>query len=377
MSEASPYMRRALALAERGVGLTSPNPAVGCVIAKEGRVIGEGFYGGPGTRHAEIAALSQAGAAARGTTAYVTLEPCSHAVTREGEPRTSCTRALIEAGVSRVVFAIEDADERNAGKGRAALAVAGVEVEEGDGAAEAGRLLEAYIKQRKTGLPFVVVKYAASLDGRIAAASGDSRWVSGPETLRWSHELRTKIDAIMVGVSTVLVDDPQLTARPEGKDAERQPLRIVADSDGRTPLGAKVLDGPAKTLIATTERSPYSWRDSMFLRKVEVLILPEGADGRVSLPDLLRELGKRGVLTLLVEGGGVLHGAFFDQRLVDKVHAVLAPMIIGAAKAPAAVSGRGGQRMADAVRLREITVERLGEDVLVTGYPVWPISVRE
>ena len=371
---ASEPMQRALALAAQGLGRASPGAAVGCVIVKDGRIIGEGYYAGPpGAPHAEVVALRQAGEAARGSTVYVTLEPCSH------HGRTPpCVEALIAAGAGRVVFSIVDPDERVAGRGKAALAAAGIGVEQGDGAAESARLLEGYVKQRRTGLPFVIVKYAASLDGRIAAASGDSRWVSGPETLRWSHALRTKIDAIMVGVSTVLVDDPLLTARPgpstgsgRAADAERQPLRVVVDSDGRTPLEAKVLTGPAKTLIATTERSPYSWRDLVFLRHAEVLVLPEGPDGRVSLPALLAELGKRGVQLLLVEGGGVLHGSFFDQRLVDKVHAVIAPMIIGAAPAPAAVSGRGAERMADAVRLRDVTVERLGEDVVVTGYPVW------
>lgn len=365
-------MRRALALAAEVAGRTSPNPPVGAIVVSGGRVVGEGAYHGPGTSHAEVVALQQAGQAARGATVYVTLEPCNHETTRQGEPRLSCVRALIEAGVARVVYSLQDPDERTAGRGAAALAAAGIAVEEGDGAAESARILEAYLKHRRTGLPFVVVKYAASLDGRIAAASGDSRWVSGPETLRWSHELRTRIDAIMVGVATVLIDDPLLTARPDGVEAGRQPLRVVVDSEGRTPLEAKVLTGPAKTLVATTERSPYSWRDLLFLRHAEVLTFPEGPDGRVSLPALLAELGRRGVLTLLVEGGGVLHGSFFDQRLVDKVHAVLAPMIIGAAQAPAAVAGRGAQRMADAVRLRDITVERLGEDVLVTGYPVWP-----
>ncbi len=230
-----------------------------------------------------------------------------------------------------------------------------------------------YIKHRRTGLPFVIVKYAATLDGKIAAATGDSRWVSGPDTLAWAHAMRPHIDAIMVGVSTVVIDDPQLTARPGGVDAAHQPLRIVADSSGRTPEAAKVLTGPARTLIATTAASSAGWRETMAAAGAEVIVLP-AADGRVSLPDLLDDLGRRGVLTLLVEGGGVLHGSFFDQRLVDKVHAVIAPIIVGASKAPGAVEGRGAERMRDAVRLRDLTVERLGDDILVTGYPVYPES---
>lgn len=364
------FMQRALELAREAIGRTSPNPSVGAVVVREGEVVGEGAYLGPGTPHAEIVALEQAGEAARGATVYVTLEPCNHSVSREGEPRTPCARALIDAGVARVVYSLDDPDDRTAGGGAASLASAGVEVTSGEGEAEARRINEAFLKHRTTGLPFVIAKFAASLDGRIAAASGDSRWVSGPQTLQWAHELRTKVDAILVGSSTVVVDDPQLTARPGGREAARQPLRVVLDSRGRTPPMARVLSGPAATLVATLEGAPEPWRASLRAAGAEVLALPaEG--GRVALRPLLEELGRRDVLSLLVEGGGVVLGSFFDAALVDKLHAVLAPMIIGADDAPAAVSGRGAYRMADALRLGDITVERLGEDVLVTGYPTY------
>jgi diaminohydroxyphosphoribosylaminopyrimidine deaminase/5-amino-6-(5-phosphoribosylamino)uracil reductase len=299
----------------------------------------------------------------------VTLEPCSHF------GRTPpCAEALIEAGVSRVVFAMIDPDERVSGQGKERLQAAGLQVEEGDGGEAAARLNEAYVKHRRTGLPFVVVKYAMSLDGRIAAASGDSRWVSGSETRRWAHEMRTKIDAILVGSSTVLVDDPQLTARPEGHLPEdvKQPLRVVLDSRGRISPAANVLRGPSSTLVTTTEVSDPGWRASIAAKGAEVLVLPSAGDGRVALRPLLEELGRRGVLWLLVEGGGVVNGSFFDQRLVDKVHAIIAPMVVGATEAATPVAGRGAERMAGAPRLRDIMVERLGEDVLVTGYPVWP-----
>jgi diaminohydroxyphosphoribosylaminopyrimidine deaminase/5-amino-6-(5-phosphoribosylamino)uracil reductase len=362
-------MQRALALAARGLGRASPGPAVGCVIVQGDRVVGEGFYvGPPGSPHAEAVALRQAGEAARNATAYVTLEPCSHF------GRTPpCAEALIEAGVSRVVFAMIDPDERVSGRGKERLQAAGLQVEEGDGGEAAARLNEAYVKHRRTGLPFVVVKYAMSLDGRIAAASGDSRWVSGPETRRWAHEMRTRIDAILVGSSTVLVDDPQLTARPEGHLPEdvKQPLRVVLDSRGRISPAANVLRGPS-TLVTTTEVSDPGWRASIAAKGAEVLVLPSDGDGRVALRPLLEELGRRGVLWLLVEGGGVVNGSFFDQRLVDKVHAIIAPMVVGATEAATPVAGRGAGRMAEAPRLRDITVERLGEDVLVAGYPVWP-----
>ena len=359
-------MRQALDLARRAYGSTSPNPWVGAVVVSEGRIAGEGYTRPPGGPHAEIVALEQAGPAARGATIYVTLEPCSH------HGRTPpCTDALIMAGIARVVFAIEDPDPQVSGSGRRQLEAAGIAVEEGDGAEDSARLLEAYIKHRRTRLPFVIAKYAASLDGRIAAASGDSRWVSGPATLTWAHQGRTKLDAIIIGSSTVLIDDPQLTARPEGVLAERQPLRVVLDSTGRLSPGAKVFSPVAKTLVATTVRSTSEWRRSIEAVGAEVLVLTEDRDGRVPLGGLLRELGARGVVTSLVEGGGVLLGSFFDQQLVDKVTAVIAPMIIGAGDAPAAVVGRGAQVMAQATRLLDVTVERLGDDILVTGYPDW------
>jgi diaminohydroxyphosphoribosylaminopyrimidine deaminase/5-amino-6-(5-phosphoribosylamino)uracil reductase len=279
---------------------------------------------------------------------------------------------LIAAGASKVVYAIGDPDEKVSGRGRAMLVAGGITVEEGDGAEEASRLLEAYIKHRRTGLPFLVVKYAASLDGRIGAASGDSRWVSGPETLRWAHEQRRYLDAMLVGSSTIVVDDSQLTARPGGVMAEHQPLRVVVDSRGRVPVTAKVLQGGSKTLIATTERSPAAWRRSMEAAGAEVLVLPPGEDERVPLRALFEELGRGGIVLMLCEGGGVLHGALFDQRLVDKITVVIAPLIVGSNEAPTAVAGVGAAYMRDAVRFRDVTVERLGEDILVTGYPVWP-----
>ncbi len=357
------YMQRALALARQALGRVSPNPAVGAVLVRSGRVVGEGYTQPPGGPHAEIVALGQAGEAARGATLYVSLEPCCH------HGRTPpCTEAIIAAGVAEVHLATLDPDPNVNGSGRDQLAAAGIAVHVGEGEEEARRLNEAYIKHRTTGLPFVIAKFAASLDGRIAAASGQSRWISGPQTREWAHQQRVAVDAILVGVNTILVDDPQLTARPGGQEAERQPLRVVADSRGRTPPTARVLQGPGRVLIATSGRSDPSWRATMEAAGAEVLVLPCDGDS-LDLGALLRTLGERGILFLLVEGGGVLLGSLFDQALVDKVQAVIAPLIIGAAEAPAAVAGRGAQRLADAWRLRGVTVERLGEDVLVTGYP--------
>lgn len=364
---ASDFMTAALHQARLAAGWTSPNPPVGAVVVRDGAVVGAGCTQPPGGNHAEVQALADAGAAARGATVYVTLEPCSH------HGRTPpCTNALIAAGVAEVRYAVADPDPNVSGAGHRLLEEAGITVQAGDGAEQASGQLEAYLHHRRTGRPFVIVKYAASIDGRIAAASGDSRWVSGPETLEWAHRNRPLLDAIVVGSNTVVVDDPQLTARPGGlAEGAHQPLRVVVDSRGRAPETARVLEGPSPTLIATTEASGATWRDRVAARGAEVAVLPADG-GRVDLAALIDALEARGVLTVLFEGGGVLLGSLFDRRLVDKVHAVIAPLVIGAAGAPAAVAGRGVDRMAQAPRLRNVTVERLGEDTLITGYPVWP-----
>ena len=216
-------------------------------------------------------------------------------------------------------------------------------------------------------------KFAATLDGKIAASSGDSRWVAGDRARIWAHDFRTKIDAIMCGVNNVLLDDPQLTARPGGKPAARQPLRIVADSRGRTPLDAKVLGPGGSTIIATTDASDLAWRKEVEARGAEALVLPADGAGRVDLTALLRELASRGVLSLLVEGGGVLHAGFFAAGLADKVHAIIAPKIVGGSAYPA-VAGSGAARMAEAVTLRDVDIQRLGDDAVITGYVDAPSS---
>ncbi len=369
----SEFMRLALDEALSALGTTSPNPSVGAVVVRDGRVVGRGHTQPPGGPHAEVVALRDAGAAARGATLYCTLEPCSH-IGRTGP----CTEAIIEAGVGAVRYAIGDPDEHVAGAGDARLRAAGLDVEAGDGAAESTRLLEGYLKHRQTGSPAVIVKVAMSLDGRIAAASGDARWVSGPEAREWVHGLRTQVDAVIVGSGTLVADDPALTARPHGTaEGAQQPARVVVDSRARTQPSARLFTetgGPV--LIATVEGAPTAWRTSIEARGGEVLVLPaeSGADGgaHVSLAALSAALGQRGMLNVMVEGGGVLLGALFDLRLVDRLYAVIAPVVVGAAAAPSAISGRGAQVMREAPRLRDLAVTRLGEDVLVEGVPAWP-----
>jgi diaminohydroxyphosphoribosylaminopyrimidine deaminase / 5-amino-6-(5-phosphoribosylamino)uracil reductase len=363
---ATDFMSRALALAWTAPEPTSPNPTVGAVVVADGEIMGEGVTEPPPGRHAEIVALEQAGERASGATLYVTLEPCRHF------GRTPpCTDAIIAAGIVEVHYAIADPASESGG-GHTVLEAAGVRVTAGEGEAEARRINEAFFKHRETGLPFVIAKFAASLDGRIAAASGDSRWVSGPVAREWSHRLRTRIDAIICGSETIIIDDPLLTARPNGCDAARQPLRVVVDSRGRVPPMARVFEATDSvfTLVATSEDASTTWRGSIEATGAEVLTFSKH-DDHVDLEELLRELARRDVVTALVEGGGVLLGGFFDRGLVDQVHAIIAPIIIGAADAPGAIAGRGADRMADALKLRDITVERLGEDLLVTGHPAY------
>ena len=289
-SAPSEFMRVALDESRAALGRTAPNPAVGAVIVRDGRIVGRGHTQPPGQAHAEVMALREAGDLARGADLYVTLEPCSH------YGRTPpCTDALIAAGVAAVHYAIEDPDRLVSGTGAQALRAAGIEATEGDGASEATRINEGFLKHRRTGLPFVIAKFASSLDGRIAAASGDARWVSGEEARAWVHDLRVTMDAILVGSGTVIADDPLLTARPGGAPTARQPLRVVLDGAGRIPASARVFDAAAATFLATTGASPTGWREAITTRGVEVVLLPAGPDGRhVDLDALLRLLGQRG-----------------------------------------------------------------------------------
>ncbi|MHB8732005.1 MAG: bifunctional diaminohydroxyphosphoribosylaminopyrimidine deaminase/5-amino-6-(5-phosphoribosylamino)uracil reductase RibD [bacterium] len=370
-------MREALTLAARGAGTASPNPMVGALVVADGRVVGRGYHPKPGEPHAEIFALREAGALARGATLYTTLEPCAH-TGRTGP----CTEAIVAAGIRRVVAAMVDPDAQVRGAGLARLREAGVETAVGAGEAEARRLNEAYVKHRTTGLPFVTAKWAMTLDGRIATRTGDSRWISNEASRAHAHRVREVSDAVLVGVGTVLRDDPALTARTgasrrpvpsergdaaSGRSPGAQPRRVVLDSRLRTPLGARVLarDG-VPVIVATTRASSPDARRALEERGVEVVIC-DGADEHVDLPALLRELGTRGVLSLLVEGGAAVHGAFMEAGLVDKVLAYVAPAVVGGG-GPGPSAGAGVAAMADARRLRPVEVHRFGGDVLIEAY---------
>ena len=359
---ASPHMRRAADLARQAYGLSSPNPAVGAVIVKDGVVVGEGHTQPPGQAHAEIVALRQAGEAARGGTIFVTLEPCSHF------GRTPpCVDALLAAGIAEVRFAAVDPFPRVNGSGRKKLEEAGVRAVLEDDDEVVWELNAPYFKYLATGLPFVTVKYAMTLDGKIATRAGDSRWISGEASRAMVHELRARSDAIMVGVGTVLADNPQLTARDAaGRAGTRQPLRVIVDSQGRTPRDATLFHQPGKTLLATAVEEACALPQAKEAT-AETRSFP-GDDGRVDLRALLRHLAQSGVVHLLVEGGGTLIGSLMDEGLVDRMMVFIAPVVAGGRDAPGPVLGQGVAEMAQAHRLQRVAVQQVERDVLVTGY---------
>ncbi len=358
------YMAQALSLARLALGQVSPNPAVGAVVVRDGEVVGQGYTQPPGSGHAEVIALQQAGDAARGSVMYVTLEPCCH------HGRTPpCTAAIIGAGVSEVRMAMLDPNPLVSGKGEKELRKRSISTYVGEYEDEAREINEAYIKYITTGVPFVIAKFAMSLDGKIATRSGDSRWISSSGSRRCVHSLRYVTDAIMVGVNTVLADDPQLTSRcgDRGGKTRKQPLRVIVDSLGRTPVTARIFSEPGKTLLALGRPVDPEVAKALAETGAELVELP-AEDGFVDLGELLRILGQREITSVLVEGGGTLLGSFFDRRLVDKVVAFVSPVVIGGAEAVTPVAGTGVEKMADAVRLERVATQTCDDDVIVSGY---------
>ncbi|HWF57339.1 MAG TPA: bifunctional diaminohydroxyphosphoribosylaminopyrimidine deaminase/5-amino-6-(5-phosphoribosylamino)uracil reductase RibD [Candidatus Dormibacteraeota bacterium] len=356
-------MDRALVEAARADFATSPNPMVGAVVARDREVIAVGHHARAGAEHAEVNALRAAGEAARGADLYVTLEPCT---VRGRTP--PCVDAVIAAGPRRVVAAMLDPNPAVAGRGVAALEAAGIVVEVGLRQAEAERLNRFYLMHMRAGRPFVTAKFAASLDGRIATRTGESRWISSPQSREMAHRLRHRHDAVLVGVTTVLRDDPALTVRLDG--SPRQPLRVVVDSHLRTPTSARLFgaEGGA-VLIATTSAATSTNATALETAGAEILVLP-ARDGRVDLGALLATLGERQVISVLAEGGAAVLGSLRDHGLIDSVVAFLAPRLIGGAGAPAAIAGEGAASLAGAIALVDVEVERMGGDLIVTGYCV-------
>ncbi|MBW8268532.1 bifunctional diaminohydroxyphosphoribosylaminopyrimidine deaminase/5-amino-6-(5-phosphoribosylamino)uracil reductase RibD [Caldovatus sp. SYSU G05006] len=352
-------MRAALALARRGLGNAWPNPAVGCVLVRDGRVVGRGWTQPGGRPHAETEALARAGAAARGATAYVTLEPCSH------HGRTPpCCEALIAAGVARVVIALQDPDSRVNGTGIARLRAAGIAVETGLCEAEARALNAGFLRRIRLGLPLVTLKLATTLDGRIATAAGESRWITGPAARREAHALRARHDAVLVGSGTVLADDPDLTCRLPGM-ARLPALRVVADARLRTPLAARLVASAREvpTWIVTRPGHPPARRAPYQEAGVEILTVPAGPAGGLDLGALLGALAQRGVTRVLAEGGAALAAGLLRAGLVDRLAWFHAPAVMGG-DGRAAVEALAVTGLAEMPRFHRVASRPLGEDWL-------------
>lgn len=353
-------MARAISLARNGLGRTSPNPLVGAVIVRDGRIVAEGWHRKAGTPHAEIHALNMAGELARGATVYVSLEPCAH-YGRTGP----CARALVEAGVSRVVVAMTDPNPKVAGKGIAILQEAGIEVTTGVLEQEARQLNEVFLKWMTTGLPFVALKTAMTLDGKIATAAGQSQWITNEASRYETHRLRDIYDGILVGINTALADNPSLTTRLKEYQG-RNPVRIVVDSRARLPLTAKlVTDGAARTIVAVTEQAPAERVEA--LRSAGVEIIVAGSSNHVDMQSLMEQLGAMKITSVLVEGGGSVNFSLLQAGLVDRVYAFIAPKLVGGRDALTPVEGEGFQELDRAVELENIQLRQLGSDVLLTG----------
>ncbi|WP_200965131.1 bifunctional diaminohydroxyphosphoribosylaminopyrimidine deaminase/5-amino-6-(5-phosphoribosylamino)uracil reductase RibD [Insulibacter thermoxylanivorax] len=358
------YMQLALELAAAARGQTDSNPIVGCVIVKDGRIVGLGSHLRRGEAHAEVHALKMAGGEARGSTVYVTLEPCSH---RGRTP--PCAKQLIEAGVKRIVAACRDPNPLVSGRGLKMLQEHGIETEVGVLEEQALQLNEHFFTYVAKGRPFITLKTASTLDGKVASYTGDSRWITNEEARAYVHTLRHQHQAIMVGIGTVLADDPSLTVRAPVPGVH--PIRIIVDSQLRTPLHAKVVqDGLAETIILTTERADK--QAAARLEQAGVTVIACGDGKRVDLPLAMQKLAEREIASILLEGGGTLNGAMLAHGLIDKMVLFYAPKIIGGAEAPANFQMTGIEKMADAYRLERVQIETFGDNVGIIGYPVYP-----
>jgi diaminohydroxyphosphoribosylaminopyrimidine deaminase/5-amino-6-(5-phosphoribosylamino)uracil reductase len=357
------HLRRSLELAERGRGRVSPNPLVGAVLVRGNTVIGEGHHAELGSTHAEAAAIDDCrarGGDPAGATMYVTLEPCAH----HGR-QPPCTAAIVAAGISRVVIASDDPSEKASGRGPGMLRDEGIEVEFAEGAeASAARLLnQAFRKHARTGRPLVTLKSAMSLDGRVATAEGDSKWISGADSRALVHRWRSESDAVAIGIGTALADDPLLTARDV--DAPRQPTRVVFDSAARLPIDSALIRSldEARLLVVVSPNAPADRRDALKRAGAEVIVAAgTGAD---QVTSALTELGRREITNLLLEGGPTLAGSFVDAGEVDALRLFIAPVVIGGEGAPPLAGGQGASRIADAARALATEWDQVGEDLLI------------
>jgi len=362
MNEDERYMRLALNLARKGLGKTSPNPMVGAVVVKGKTIVGRGYHHRAGEPHAEILALRQAGTKTRGGTLYLNLEPCDHF------GRTPpCTRAILKAGIARVVAGMNDPNPLVSGRGLRRLRKAGVRVDVGVLEKECQELNSPFCTFITSKRPFVTLKAAASLDGKVATRSGDSRWISSEASRKYVHRLRHAMDGVMVGIGTVLKDNPLLTVRIPGRKNIHQPLRVIVDSRLRIPLNSQLVRaaGQYPTLVATTPAASLSRRRRLAEANVEIAIIAKDARRHVSLRGLMKELARRGVVSLLLEGGSTLNASALKEGIVDRLLFFLAPKIIGGQRAPGVFGGDGSLRIKDAEPVKIMKIRRIGPDVMI------------
>lgn len=353
------YMRLALDIAKRGIGYTSPNPLVGCVVVKDNRIIAEGCHERYGEFHAERNALTNCQEDLSGATMYVTLEPCCH---YGNTP--PCTDIIIERGIEKVVIGSMDPNPKVAGKGAQILRAHGIEVESGVLEKECLALNDIFFHYITTKMPYVAMKYAMTMDGKIATHTGDSKWVTGEEARHHVHELRKRYRAIMVGVGTVLADDPMLNCRiEEGVN----PVRVVCDSKLRIPLDSQIVK-TAKEITTIVCYAEGEEEKVTSLQKAGVELLHQAKEGRVDVTAVMKELGDRGIDSVLVEGGGTLHGTLLKSNLVKKIYCYLAPKLIGGRDAKSPVEGDGFSLMREAMQVTDIEIRKLGEDICISGY---------
>ncbi len=352
----NPYMKLAFSLARKAIPISSPNPPVGAVIVRDGEVVGRGFTQKPGREHAEIMALKEAGSRARGATLFVTLEPCPH------YGRTPpCTEEIIKAGIKEVHFPILDPNPVVSGKGKKRLEEEGIKVYVGEGEKEARKFYEAYSKYITKRIPFVILKFAMSLDGKLATKTGSSKWITGEKARKFAHSLRWNVDGILVGVRTILMDDPELTARRGRIVRKEKPAKIILDYYAKTPLSAKIFKTKTPVLIFSANKEARN----KYKNKAKV-ILTEGKEGKIDIKSVLEKLGEMGFMSILVEGGGEVIGSFLSSRLFDKAYVFIAPKFIGGSGV--VVGGEGVCDISEALELKDVKFRNLGGDIVIEGY---------
>ncbi|MGD8191339.1 bifunctional diaminohydroxyphosphoribosylaminopyrimidine deaminase/5-amino-6-(5-phosphoribosylamino)uracil reductase RibD [Brevibacillus ginsengisoli] len=361
------YMSMALQLAKGAMGQTSPNPMVGAILVKDQAIVGMGAHLRAGEAHAEVHAIRMAGEKAKGATIYVTLEPCSH----YGKT-PPCAQAILQAGIRRVVVATLDPNPLVAGKGVGILSEAGLQVRVGVLEEEARHLNEVFFHFITTRKPFVTVKTASTLDGKIATKTGHSRWITGEQAREEVHRLRLQHDAILVGVNTIIADNPALTTRIQGEGTAKQPIRLIMDSTLRIPFTSRVVtDGKAPTWVITTRRAAAEQCDKLRELGVNVVVMEQE---QIGIEPMLKWLGESGITSLLVEGGSAVNGAFLQAQSINKMISYFSMKVVGGAHAPTAFGGLGFAQMDEAVLIDHVEIERIGKhDVRISGYPVWPV----